>query len=205
MTLSRRRRIAADRDSLPSDLTADVILSTNHAAKTQIQALPEKLERSRCDRLSLGLFQQKPGGSKESLHSDLPTGQPDTNPELICTPDMAGLDLSRQIAGQQHQTPESQRRIFPDTTQNRVSGSAVWRFVSRIGHLTAEKSTSIRWGWRHKPSFAATGAEVPGRRPSIGGGHPTRRRETLLATTRGIGSSVCTLNNRSAAVRFVRR
>ena len=52
-TLSRRRRFAADSNSLPPELTVGVILSTNHASKTQIQALPEKLERYRCDRLIL--------------------------------------------------------------------------------------------------------------------------------------------------------
>ena len=39
------RRSVADNDSLPPDLTAGVVLNTNHASKTQIQALPEKLER----------------------------------------------------------------------------------------------------------------------------------------------------------------
>jgi hypothetical protein len=43
--LSRRRRSAADSDSLPSELTVGVIPGTKLASKAQVQALPEKLER----------------------------------------------------------------------------------------------------------------------------------------------------------------
>jgi hypothetical protein len=44
-TLSRRRRSAADIDSLPSELIVGVIPGTQLESKAQMQALPEKLER----------------------------------------------------------------------------------------------------------------------------------------------------------------
>jgi hypothetical protein len=43
-TLSRRRRSAADSDSLPSELTVGVIPGTKLVSKAQMQALLEKLK-----------------------------------------------------------------------------------------------------------------------------------------------------------------